>query len=107
MNEQLIKYYGEQDDRHPGQLIWPGYMHIPVLAPMNTSVHKIPEDLYPVGFFHCHRFLLSDEQEQDYYTWVMDRIVNGWFTQLHISRYDDGVYLEWCQRYWRVKNVPH
>lgn len=106
MDGPSAKYQGEQSERHPDILVWPGYKNIPVLGPLPSVPLTIPEALYPVGYFYCRKFSLVNEEDREYYSWVMDRIINGWFTQLYISRNDSEVYLEWCQRYWRVKHAP-
>jgi hypothetical protein len=103
------RYYGEQDNRHGGALSWPGVNgypfrgQVPMLKPEEMQVlaaHGL------VGDAHHRTFCLSDAADNKDYSWVRERIRNGWFTQDHVERWrtDDAIhiYLEWTQLYIEV-----
>ena len=103
---QLYKYVGEQSNRHPGELTWPSYRGFPVLGGFNYN----DEGLYltSVGYFHAYTFDLDKPEDREYYQWVMDRIVNGWFLKVRDELIRENgkikIYLEWVQRY--LKQLP-
>lgn len=104
----MARFIGEQSPRHPGTLLWPGIYGFPVLAPA-PSMLKWNEQLrraVPIRFFYAKTFDLSNQEDMDYYLWVMDRVANGWFTINYQDRKwtDTGqkIYLEWYQSYFKI-----
>jgi len=94
------KFVGETDSRHDVQdLVWPGIAGIPAKKPDRTDY----DDYTVYHYFHNKLFDLSNPEENEYYNWIKDRIVNGWFLQLKSEYHWEGskmfVYLEWVQRY--------
>lgn len=107
------KYEGEQDDRHGGELQWPGIHGIPVRGSEHRLTKKGEEfDAILVGDFHCRVFDLNDEEERRYFCWIRERVYNGWFAlvkqeyKFHDDKPYPTVYLEWCQHYyqWSKRN---
>lgn len=105
MPGRCSKYEGEQSDRHPGPLTWPG-LEFPYLGVFNGN-YQDDKTFAPVIYFKSKLFNLSDDADRDYYEWVKDRIVNGWFIQYNsviTPKENDNaivvyVYLEWGQPY--------
>jgi len=105
MSYRCAKYVGEQSEWHPGPLTWPG-REFPYLGEFN-GIYDDLMDFVPFVFFKSRLFNLSDEADTEYYTWVKDRIVNGWFLQyasvVTPKETETGViiyiYLEWGQPY--------
>jgi hypothetical protein len=97
------RFGGEQSSRHPGQLTWPGYNGLPVLGEYYLIKKEEAHLIQPVKFFYFKRFDLNNEEDSEYYQWIMERIYAGWFKQIFIDRkvLDDKVtiYLEWLQIY--------
>lgn len=99
------KYFGEQSKWHVGELTWPG-IEYPYLG-SKDSVKLENVDYIPSVFFKSKLFNLCDESDREYYEWVNDRIVNGWFIQYNKQikpiESENGVcvhvYLEWGQVY--------
>jgi len=101
----LIKYKDEQSPWHCGELTWPGINGIPSIEPPRD----VTDSFVFVHYFKSKLFNLSDPKDKEYYDWVQDRIINGWFlaVRCEVKFEDDGkilAYLEWVQRY--VKPVP-
>lgn len=111
----LFKYFGEQNDSiHGGKLFWSealGGLPIRGLRNSNFPFYQYELD----NFFHVSwdfkfkEFDLSKQEDRDLYQYVMDRIVNRWFIQLHKEYVKDSsgkvqkIYLEWAQRYQELK----
>lgn len=100
------KFLKEQHPRHGGNLQWPGIDGIPVRSSAKVDVTQ-EETQYAslCADFNCKVFNLNNEEDLEYYKWVKDRIVNGWFKQLecHYDYNKEGypiVYLEWAQLYY-------
>lgn len=97
----LEKYKGEQDSRHDVDLVWPGIYGFPVSADSYRT--DPPNSVSLIYFFHSKLFDLTEEEDQKYYLWVQDRIVNGWFVSLRNEyKWENNkicVFLEWVQRY--------
>ena len=105
------KYYGEQDERHPGHLHWPGVDGFPFLgekAPLLRAgeMYRLPV----VGYSYHRTFNLADEKDSADYRWIRDRITNNIFRRDHVEYHWDSetktmiVYLEWTQIY--ATSVP-
>lgn len=101
------KFHNEQSNLHNGKLQWPGINGLPVRNEIPVNIKEEEKDYAVlVGDFHCRHFDLNKEEDREYYSWVKDRIVNGWFHQLHAHHTfkEDlpypHIYLEWVQLYY-------
>jgi len=104
--DAILKFQGEQNDWHPGILVWPGIDGIPMLKDegQDSGAPLDPRQLFMFMDFKARIFDLTDEADHKYYTWVCDRIVNGWFIMYHRESLGQGkIYLEWVQRYLKVR----
>jgi hypothetical protein len=108
----LFKYFGEQDDRHHGRLFWSNALDgLPIRGASSFLLKSDEVDSFvDIHWdFHCKEFDLFNEKDLEEYTYVMDRIVNGWFYLHHRDYIREPqsnrvryVYLEWSQRYGQV-----
>lgn len=108
------KFFGEQDERHNGKLHWPGLNGVPIRNSSDQLLLK-NEDykrLVLASDFHSKVFDLSNEEDREYYCWVMDRILAGMFSIIFCERFWDKqnnrvlIYLEWAQNYFELSNRP-
>ena len=115
MQSRTYKYYGEQDPRHGQLLHWPGANGLPFRGPAVPNIKQEElENLPVIGEAFEQTFDLSDEEQEQAYRWVRDRIRNGMFTQDYVHREHivdevNGtlktlVYLEWTQLYVQVSS---
>jgi hypothetical protein len=99
---QLAKYFGEQSPFHVGELTWPGYQGFPVINFDVNCRYDYPV-LTLVHYFYNKFFDLNKPEDLEHYSWVSDRIVNGWFICVHREFFTENnqikVYMEWVQRY--------
>lgn len=111
MQYPTVKYIDEQNlERHPGTLVWPGINGLPVLGPISVEDSDLSSQAYTiVSYFYYKLFDLSNSEDSEYFTWVRDRIINGWFIQYHLEYIKDEknpcnikVYMEWVQRYIKI-----
>jgi len=100
------KYFGEQDVRHPGQLHWPGVDGYPFLGDEPPLLRQNELQRVPIVGFSYHRvFDLTDENDAQFYQWILDRATNGLFSiNFRERRWNDAktnmiVYMEWTQIY--------
>lgn len=100
------KYFGEQDERHGGQLHWPGVNGIPFRGDAVPNLRQEELETLPcVGDFHYRSFDLTDPKDAEDYHWYKDRIGNRAFREDFTMRYVDPVtghlivYMEWTQMY--------
>lgn len=111
----ISKYYNEQDEkRHGGRLKWYSQLVIPIRDYGDDTV-LTDEELFSrlqIHYdFHSKTFDLSLEEDREYYEFVQDRAVNGWFQIQFCERMKDEtgkiryIYLEWLQAYGDVR--PH
>ena len=107
------KYKDEQDPRHGGKLQWPGFFGLPVRDNQVRNIKKGEEyKTVIVSDYHCRVFDLNNDKDREYYKWVKERAVNGWFSIVHQDiKYSDDkdypkVYLEWCQHYCQWMDLP-
>lgn len=101
-----VKYYGEQDSRHAGNLFYPGSQGLPFRGEVAPTVAKHELAALPVvSDFHHKTFDLSNEEDAAYYNWVKDHEKNGLFAVFRdIPQWDADtktmyIYLEWAQLY--------
>jgi len=101
-----VKYIGEQDSRHGGALIWPGYMGFPFRGkPELMTEAEQQKNIRFVSDAKNYVFDLSKKEDKEYYQWVQDRIQNGLFQLVYIERHWDPdkknmyIYMEWNQIY--------
>lgn len=101
------KFFGEQDPRYGGPLLWPGNgMGIPFRSPGGEvpllKNHEY-ESLQMVGDFHVALLDLTDPEQLANYIWIRDRQINGLFSILFLQRFWDPaacrmlIYIEWNQ----------
>jgi hypothetical protein len=100
------KFHGEQDDRHQGQLHWPGANGLPFRGEAIPNLRQQElENLPVIGDTYQQVFNLGDEADAKTYRWIRDRARNGIFTVDFIERHWDEetknmiVYVEWTQLY--------
>ena len=111
----LWKHFGEQgNDQHGGQLFWSEALQgIPFrgnYAPLLTR-DELERDVHIQSDFRFKHFKLWENEDAEYYQWVMDRAVNGWFVvykrEWHwVEQHQSHVvYVEWSQRYGELSPV--
>lgn len=107
----IAHYYGEQDDRHKGKLLYPGG---PDGYPIRLAEGENPtpllrqeefDSLETKNDFRWKLFDLSKAEDAAEYVYVMDRVTNGWFSLIARERHwipeeqKYLVYVEWVQIY--------
>ncbi|MEM3075024.1 MAG: hypothetical protein QW727_03745 [Candidatus Pacearchaeota archaeon] len=114
----LRKYYGEQSNWHPHELVWPGYNGLPVVGSYFHIRNEEAHTVIPVKYFYSKIFDISDEKDKEHFDWVMDRIQSGWFSLNFIDRKwvenidENGrnkikivIYMEWVQYYSKFPRI--
>lgn len=103
-----ILFFGEQDSRHHGTLIWPGVHNYPLKGDKVLLSKEETAQVRLIAEPYERMFDLDDSTDAADYAWVRKRIRMGWFTLEHIARYTQPrdnqpphlfVYLEWSQLY--------
>lgn len=113
MSRPIDKFYGEQDSRHGGELVWNKHFMFPIRLSSSEERNRIidhtdlEQRLYLAGTAGARLFDLSKPDDHEYYLWIKDRAINGWFVIQHQEHHwDDNaknmlVYLEWFQLYYQ------
>lgn len=105
----LLKYFGEpggDSTPHSAPLLWPGTSAgFPVRGGPPRNHREGDPEPYHVGEYHAERFRLWMDDDHQRFTWIMDRVFNGWFKILKRDDFWDAnqeaflVWLEWLQIY--------
>lgn len=112
MIPSINKFYGEQDARHRGRLVWHDSLLYPIRIKSNDDIRILDQldfnnYLYVCGDPWVAIFDLSKEKDLEYFIWVRDRAVNGWFIinkiEYQFNSDNNYVYLEWVQYYYQFK----
>jgi hypothetical protein len=114
MQQPSHKFHGEQDDRHGGQLHWPGAQGLPFRGEAAPNLKQAELETLPViGDAQEKVFDLSKEEDAKQYNWIRDRSRNGQFTIDFIERHWNEetknmvVYIEWTQLYVQATKAPN
>jgi hypothetical protein len=103
----LEKFGGEQGDRHPGPLTWPGSdLGFPVIGRASPNLRQAEfEDIDHKLVYRAQEFRTWVEAEMADYCAIQERASNGWFRIRHCDRRQDPqargliIWLEWEQVY--------